>query len=90
MNDDPQRIIPSMQRQRKYVDVFLVVRRRKKTTVFLNAKESTSVHELKKMSAGFTKVARENQTPYVDEQRMYYRKPFMECGFSSSPGMAQA
>ncbi|XP_074593542.1 transcription elongation factor elongin B [Brevipalpus obovatus] len=46
-------------------NVFLMVRR-KKTTIFLDAKESTSVLEVKKMIAGILKVSPE-------DQRLFYK-----------------
>ena len=45
------------------MDVFVMVRR-KKTTLFLDAKESTSVLELKRMVAGITKTPPERQRLY--------------------------
>ena len=45
------------------MDVFLMIRR-KKTTMFLDAKENTTVGELKKMIEGITK-----QPP--NQQRLY-------------------
>ncbi|RXG70401.1 Transcription elongation factor B polypeptide 2 [Armadillidium vulgare] len=41
-------------------DVFLMVRR-KKTTVFIDAKETTSVRELKRILQGILKIEPENQ-----------------------------
>ncbi|GBO27097.1 hypothetical protein AVEN_11426-1, partial [Araneus ventricosus] len=48
-------------------DVFLMVRR-KKTSILLDAKENTTVHELKKMIAAITKVLPENQQLYKDDE----------------------
>ena len=48
------------------MDVFLMVRR-KKTTIFLDAKESTTVLELKKMIEGITKKAPSEQQLYNKE-----------------------
>jgi len=42
--------------------------RRKKTSIFLDAKESTTVSELKKMVRGITKRAVEDMKFYKDEQ----------------------
>jgi len=42
--------------------------RRKKTSIFLDAKESTTVSELKKMVRGITKRAVEDMKLYKDEQ----------------------
>ncbi|RWS14180.1 RNA polymerase II transcription elongation factor-like protein [Dinothrombium tinctorium] len=52
------------------MDVFLMVRR-KKTTIFLDAKETTLVIELKKMIAGILKVS-------TEDQRLYYNKELMD------------
>ncbi|XP_064476307.1 elongin-B-like [Ornithodoros turicata] len=71
------------------MDVFLMVRR-KKTTVFLDAKETTSVKELKKMIAGITKIAPENQTLFKDEQCMDDNKNLTDYGLNSGTAKAQA
>ena len=42
--------------------------RRKKTTIFIDAKESTSVLELKKMIMGITKKAPNEMRFFKDEQ----------------------
>lgn len=42
--------------------------RRKKTTIFLDAKENTTVFDLKKMVEGITKVPPENQELYKDDE----------------------
>jgi len=42
--------------------------RRKKTSIFLDAKESTTVSELKKMVRGITRKAVEDMKLYKDEQ----------------------
>ena len=42
--------------------------RRKKTSIFLDAKESTTVSELKKMVRGITKKGVEDMKLYKDEQ----------------------
>jgi len=42
--------------------------RRKKTSIFLDAKESTTVSELKKMVRGITKKSVEDMKLYKDEQ----------------------
>ena len=54
--------------QKKLVemDVFLMVRR-KKTTIFLDAKETTTVADLKKMIEGITKKAPAEQQLYNKE-----------------------
>ncbi|XP_015782735.1 elongin-B-like [Tetranychus urticae] len=52
------------------MSVFLMVRRRK-TTIFLDCKENTTVLEIKKMIAGITKVD-------VEDQRLYYNDEILE------------
>ena len=42
--------------------------RRKKTTIFTDAKESTTVYQLKKIVEGITKVAPEDMKLYKDDQ----------------------
>ena len=59
------------------MDVFLMLRR-KKTTIFLDAKESTTVLELKKMIEGITKKAPSEQQLYNKEDTG--RVPY--CNFS--------
>lgn len=54
--------------KKKDMCMFLMAMKRKKATVFLSLKENTSVHELKKMTAGITNVLPENQRLYRDEQ----------------------
>lgn len=44
----------------QFQDVFMMIRR-KKTTIFTDAKDSTSVHELKKMIEGILKVPPKDQ-----------------------------
>ncbi|KAH6946360.1 hypothetical protein HPB50_013308 [Hyalomma asiaticum] len=65
------------------MDVFLMVRR-KKTTIFLEAKETTSVRELKKMIAGITKVAPEDQVLYKGDHCMDDGWVLAQCGIDSS------
>ena len=48
-------------------DVFLMIRR-KKTTVFMDAKESTPVLEMKKMLQGITKKLPEDMRLFKDDQ----------------------
>jgi len=48
--------------------------RRKKTSIFLDAKESTTVSELKKMVRGITKRGIEDMKLYKDEQvRIFFQ-----------------
>jgi transcription elongation factor B subunit 2 len=70
------------------MDVFLMVRR-KKTSIFLDAKESTSVLELKKMVRGITKRAVEDMKLYKDDQPIEDSRMLGEVGFTSSTARAQ-
>ena len=49
-----------------FQDVFLMIRR-KKTTIFTDAKESTTVLEVKKIIEGILKQKAEDQRLYKDE-----------------------
>ena len=51
------------------MDVFLMIRR-KKTTMFLDAKENTTVAELKKMVEGITKQPPNQQRFYNNEDQV--------------------
>ncbi|KAK3865209.1 hypothetical protein Pmani_016188 [Petrolisthes manimaculis] len=73
------------------MDVFLMVRR-KKTTIFTDAKETTTVRELKKIIQGIMKVEPENQqlmnqdgTEVFDDD-----KPLSEYGLSAQSARAQS
>jgi transcription elongation factor B subunit 2 len=70
------------------MDVFLMVRR-KKTSVFLDAKESTTVLELKKMVRGITKRAIEDMKLYKDDQPIDDSRTLGEVGFTSTTARAQ-
>lgn len=52
--------------------------RRKKTTIFLDAKENTTVNELKKMVEGITKVPPQDQLLYKDDQVYFTFCVFMK------------
>ncbi|GFW18288.1 elongin-B [Trichonephila clavipes] len=71
------------------MDVFLMVRR-KKTTIFLDAKETTTVYDLKKMVEGITKVPPENQELYKDDEAMDPQKILGDYGLNCSTAKAQA
>ncbi|GIX86589.1 elongin-B [Caerostris darwini] len=71
------------------MDVFLMVRR-KKTTIFLDAKENTTVYELKKMIEGITKVPPENQELFREEAVMESHKILGEYGLNCTTAKAQA
>lgn len=71
------------------MDVFLMVRR-KKTTVFLDAKETTTVLELKKMIEGITKKAPHDQQLYnKDDTVMEEDQSLADYGLSSAVAKAQ-
>ncbi len=76
------------------MDVFLMIRR-KKTTLFLDAKENTMVAELKKMVEGITKVPPSQQRLYKDNAvSIVQYRPFLssfsvvDCWCSSAYGTA--
>lgn len=68
------------------MDVFLMVRR-KKTTIFIDAKEDTSVLDLKRMIAGITKVMPEDQKLFKDREEMKDEKTIGDYGLN--PGTAK-
>ncbi|PNJ16940.1 ELOB isoform 5 [Pongo abelii] len=59
------------------MDVFLMIRRHK-TTIFTDAKESSTVFELKRIVEGILK-----RPP--DEQRLYKMTPLRPCASSRFP-----
>jgi len=64
--------------------------RRKKSTIFLDAKETTTVLELKKMIEGITKVAPGSQQLYnKDDTCMEDDKSLSDYGLSSAVAKAQ-
>ncbi|KAH6948410.1 hypothetical protein HPB50_024243 [Hyalomma asiaticum] len=65
------------------MDVFLMVRR-KRTTIFLDAKETTTVGEIKKMIAGIIKVPPENQVLYRGAHSMEDGRVLSDYGIASS------
>jgi transcription elongation factor B subunit 2 len=71
------------------MDVFLMVRRHK-TTIFLDAKESTQVLELKKMIQPVIKKVPEEIKLYKDDQNLDDHKTLGDCGFTSATARAQA
>ncbi|XP_006890022.1 PREDICTED: transcription elongation factor B polypeptide 2-like [Elephantulus edwardii] len=65
------------------MDVFLMVRRHK-TTMFINAKESSTVLELKLMIEGILQHPPEEQRLYKDGQLLDDdNMTLLECGFTS-------
>jgi len=70
------------------MDVFLMVRR-KKTTIFIDAKEDTSVLELKRMIAGITKVMPEDQKLHRDREEMKDEKHIGDYGLNAGTAKPQ-
>jgi len=71
------------------MDVFLMVRR-KKTTVFIDAKEDTSVLELKRMVSGITKVLPEDQKLYAtNREEMRDDKHLSDYGLTAANAKPQ-
>jgi len=72
------------------MDVFLMIRR-KKTTIFLDAKENTKVSDLKRMIEGITKKPPAEQRLYNKEDvLMEDEKTLTDYGLSSSLAKAQS
>jgi len=71
------------------MDVFLMIRRHK-TTIFLDAKESTTVLELKKMVQGIVKKKPEDMKLFKESDPLEDNKTLGDCGFTSSQARAQA
>lgn len=71
------------------MDVFLMIRR-KKTTIFTDAKESTTVLEVKRIVEGILKQKIEDQRLYKDDQPLDDQKTLGDVGFTSSTARAQA
>jgi len=71
------------------MDVFLMVRR-KKTTIFLDAKETTTVLDLKKMIEGITKQSPADQMLFNQEDLvMEEEKSLSDYGLTSASAKAQ-
>merc|ERR1712117_693273 len=71
------------------MDVFLMIRRQK-TTIFMDAKESTMVLELKKMLQGITKRNADDMKLFKDDVPLEDNKSLGDNGFTSSTARAQA
>ncbi|XP_078391743.1 elongin-B [Cetorhinus maximus] len=71
------------------MDVFLMIRRHR-TTIFTDAKESTTVLELKKVVEGILKRLPEDQRLYKDDQLLEDGKTLGDCGFTSQTARPQA
>ncbi|XP_034245570.1 elongin-B-like isoform X2 [Thrips palmi] len=71
------------------MDVFLMIRR-KKLTIFTDAKDSTTVLELKKMIEGIIKVSPENQQLFnKDNVEMDDHRALQDYGLTASSAKAQ-
>ncbi|XP_063140930.1 elongin-B-like [Rattus norvegicus] len=71
------------------MDVFLMIRRHKTTTIFMDAKESSTVFELKCIVEGIIKRPPEEQRLYKDDQLLNDGKTLGECGFTSQTARPQ-
>ncbi|XP_025090584.1 elongin-B-like isoform X1 [Pomacea canaliculata] len=72
------------------MDVFLMIRR-KKSTIFTDAKESTPLIELKRIIEGILKVPPDNQRLFKDDQAMTDdNRTLGDYGFTSAIARAQA
>lgn len=71
-------------------DVFLMIRR-KNLTIFLDAKETTTIYEVKRMIEGITKRKVEEQQLFKDEHMapLGNDKTLGDIGFTSSIAKAQ-
>nr|CAG4645276.1 EOG090X0JP1 [Leptodora kindtii] len=63
--------------------------RRKKMTIFTDAKETTNVSELKKIIQGITRVLPENQRLFKDERIMEDNRCLADYGLISTTARAQ-
>uniref|UniRef100_A0ACB8EUV0 Uncharacterized protein n=1 Tax=Sphaerodactylus townsendi TaxID=933632 RepID=A0ACB8EUV0_9SAUR len=70
-------------------DVFLMIRCHK-TTIFTDAKESSTVYELKRIVEGILKRPPEEQRLYKDDQLLDDSKTLGDCGFTSQTARPQA
>uniref|UniRef100_A0A670Z770 Elongin-B n=1 Tax=Pseudonaja textilis TaxID=8673 RepID=A0A670Z770_PSETE len=70
-------------------DVFLMIRHHK-TTIFTDAKESSTVYELKRIVEGILKRPPEEQRLYKDDQLLDDSKTLGDCGFTSQTARPQA
>ncbi|XP_063140939.1 elongin-B-like [Rattus norvegicus] len=71
------------------MDVFLMIRSHKTTTIFTDAKESSTVFELKYIVEGIIKRPPEEQQLYKDDQLLNDGKTLGECGFTSQTARPQ-
>ncbi|XP_027034233.1 elongin-B [Tachysurus fulvidraco] len=71
------------------MDVFLMIRRHK-TTIFTDAKESTTVYELKRIVEGILKRVPEEQRLYKDDMLLEDSKTLGDYGFTNQTARPQA
>uniref|UniRef100_A0A3B3CJE3 Elongin-B n=2 Tax=Oryzias melastigma TaxID=30732 RepID=A0A3B3CJE3_ORYME len=71
------------------MDVFLMIRRHK-TTIFTDAKESTTVYELKRIVEGILKKPPEDQRLYKDDVLLNDTQTLGNCGFTNQTARPQA
>ncbi|XP_063078094.1 elongin-B-like [Engraulis encrasicolus] len=71
------------------MDVFLMIRRHK-TTIFTDAKESTTVYELKRIVEGILKRSPEDQRLFKDEQLLDDSKTLGDYGYTNQTARPQA
>jgi len=71
------------------MDVFFMVRR-KNMTIFLDAKETTTISEVKKMIEGITKVKPSDMRLYKDEEPMQDDKCLADYGYLTTTAKAQS
>ncbi|XP_056262877.1 elongin-B [Pseudoliparis swirei] len=69
-------------------DVFLMIRRHK-TTIFTDAKESTTVYELKRIVEGVLKRPPEDQKLYKDDVMLNDGQTLGNCGFTNQTARPQ-
>ncbi|KAG7497483.1 elongin-B [Solea senegalensis] len=71
------------------MDVFLMIRRHK-ATIFTDAKESTTVYELKRIVEGILKRPPEDQRLYKDDVLLNDSQTLGNCGFTNQTARPQA
>ncbi|KAL1465151.1 hypothetical protein WDU94_004741 [Cyamophila willieti] len=72
------------------MDVFLMIQR-KKVTIFTDAKDSTTVHELKKIIEGITKIPPKDQKLFnKDNREMEEGSLLQDYGLTSAVAKAQS
>uniref|UniRef100_A0A8C5EE21 Elongin-B n=1 Tax=Gouania willdenowi TaxID=441366 RepID=A0A8C5EE21_GOUWI len=71
------------------MDVFLMIRRHK-TTIFTDAKESTTVYDLKRIVEGILKRPPEEQRLYKDDVLLNDSQTLGNCGFTNQTARPQA